>query len=579
MAATTETIIVHQYSGDYRIDVLIPSESARWNAGQAVGTAVTVSFSFMSEAPSYADADDKKGFTVFNEAQKTATRLILAQISEQIGITFVEVTDTANAWGELRFGNNNQGETSAGYATYPDAAKSHAAGDLYINNMAADNLSKIEPGSFAWSTLIHEIGHTLGLKHPGNYNAGEESSTTPDNYLAKSEDNASNTVMSYTDVAQNQQRDFFGKYDMLALKYLYGAKAYRTGDDLYRFSDTDGAVLKLISDMGGKDTIDVSACTLGAKINLNAGANCSIGKTSSGVAAMDNISLAFDAQIENAIGTAFGDEMIGNALSNLLRGGAGNDTLNGGTGIDTAQFSGKRADFQLQKTSQGFQASDKKGTEGVDTLQNMEVLQFSDMLVNLTVGDKAKSISAEGLKSIVELYIAYFNRVPDGDGMAYWIDQYKAGATIETIGKSFYAAAVSPDFSALTGYSVTMNNADFIKIIYKNVLGRDEVDQPGMDYWSSSLASGNQTRGSLINTILFSAHSYKGKADYGWVADLLDNKYAVGKFFAIDQGLSYTTLQETYNQCAKIAAAVTATNTDAAIALIGVNDVGFSLVS
>jgi hypothetical protein len=28
------------------------------------------------------------------------------------------------------------------------------------------------PGSYNWSTIIHETGHALGLKHPGNYNAG-----------------------------------------------------------------------------------------------------------------------------------------------------------------------------------------------------------------------------------------------------------------------------------------------------------------------------------------------------------------------------------------------------------------------
>lgn len=578
-SATTETIIVNKYSGDYRIDVLLPSESARWNASKAVGSAVSVTFSFMSEAPSYADAEDKKGFSVFNEEQKAATRLILAQLSEMTGISFVEVADTATSWGEIRLGNNDQGGTSAGYATYPDANKSDAAGDVYISNTAADNLKGVLPGSYAWATLVHELGHALGLKHPGNYNAGEKSSSTPDNFLAKAEDHTGNTVMSYTDVAQQQQRDFFGKFDLLALKYLYGSKSYHAGDDVYRFKDTDGKMLKLINDTGGIDTVDVSACSIGAKINLEAGANCSIGKIESGELAQENVSLAFDAQIENAIGTAFDDVLLGNGLANVLMGGAGNDKLNGGAGIDTAQFSGNRADFHLVKTGTGYTATDKKANEGSDTLENIEILKFGDMFVNLTVGDKAKSINPDSLKSIVELYIAYFNRVPDGDGMAYWIDQFKAGVSMETIGQSFYAAAVSPAFSALTSYSATMSNADFIKIIYQNVLGRDQVDQQGMDYWSSSLANGSQTRGSLINTILYSAHSFKGKADYGWVADLLDNKFAVGKFFAIDQGLSYSSAQETYSKCSKIAAAVTATNTDIAIGLIGVNDAGFSLTT
>lgn len=116
-------------------------------------------------------------------------------------------------------------------------------------------------------------------------------------------------------------------------------------------------------------------------------------------------------------------------------------------------------------------------------------------------------------------------------------------------------------------------------MIYKNVLGRDEVDQEGLDYWSASLASGAQTRGTLINTILGSAHGFKGHLQYGYVADLLDNKVTVGNYFAIEQGLNYLTPEDSISKGIKIAAAVTATDTAASKLLIAMSDKQLDLKS
>ena len=121
-----------------------------------------------------------------------------------------------------------------------------------------------------------------------------------------------------------------------------------------------------------------------------------------------------------------------------------------------------------------------------------------------------------------------------------------------------------------------MSNAAFVNVVYKNVLGRaDGADAQGLAYWSGKLADGSASRGALVSTILDSAHTFKGDASFGYVADLVDNKITVAKTVAIDNGLNYNSADEAVSNGMAIAAAVTPGSIASAIALVGVN--GFDL--
>lgn len=565
-----KTVIEYPYTGDYRIDVMLYDLSKRWSKP---GEAVTLTYSFTFLGFDKPNPSDPNGYSMFTEQQRTATRDILKTISEQVGITFVEKDEAKGETGVMRFGNsyqkNSLGETQVQIPVFAS---------VYLNGYDVGGLTDFVRGEQNYSTLLHEIGHALGLKHPGDYNGYTGSSNQKGNYLASSEDNTLVSVMSYISGPQKQERDSFGNFDMLALRYLYGSVAYHTESDTYNFADNAGRVLTTIVDDGGIDTISAATASVGATIDLTPGANSSIGLTRFGSLAKDNLSIAFDAKIENVAGSAFNDSIVLNAEPNRIDGGAG---------VDSVKLATTRLQSSMHKTLDDaghtmISIADSKNATNLDQLIAVEKIQFSDMTVDTTVGDLAKSLSADAVKKIVELYVAYFNRVPDAEGMNYWMSQYKAGVNIEQIGNSFYSAAISPTFSALTGYSASMTDETFVRAVYKNVLGRSEVDQDGLNYWTKALAlpagsAGAETRGTLIETMLNAAHGFKGNAGFGYVADLLDNKFAVGKYFALDQGLSYNTPEETYQKCVKIAEAITATDIQAAITLIGVSDADFVL--
>jgi alpha-tubulin suppressor-like RCC1 family protein len=246
---------------------------------------------------------------------------------------------------------------------------------------------------------------------------------------------------------------------------------------------------------------------------------------------------------------------------------------------NVAIFSGVRSNYIIAKTDTGFTVKDNVGTDGITLLTNLiNSAQFGDVTINLRMGDKAKSLSQADLNSLIELYIAFFNRVPDADCLAYWIFQLGAGQTLDQMADSFYTAAIQ--YSPLTGYSSLMSNADFVKVIYKNVLGRSGATAPpdaDVQYWANQLATGQATKGSLVRTMLTSAHSFVNDPVWGWVPQLLNNKITVGNYFAIQQGLNYQDSQTSIIKTMAIAAAVTSSDTTDAINLIGITDPVFSL--
>ena len=253
-----------------------------------------------------------------------------------------------------------------------------------------------------------------------------------------------------------------------------------------------------------------------------------------------------------------------------------NEAFIGGAGTDTVIFNGSLANYSIAKQGSTYTVTNKAGADGTDTVTNIESLKFADMTVNLQVQSIAAATPLADVQRISELYVAFFNRTPDADGLAYWMTQKNSGQSISQISESFYNVGASPDFASLTGFSSSMTNEDFINVFYKNVLGRPEgADTGGLNYWNGKLSSGESTRSSLANDILSSAHAFKGDATWGWVADLLDNKVAVASKIAIEWGLTDNT--NAYSKGAAIASAITSTDTAVALALVGVADADLNL--
>ncbi len=131
--------------------------------------------------------------------------------------------------------------------------------------------------------------------------------------------------------------------------------------------------------------------------------------------------------------------------------------------------------------------------EGKDDITGIPQLIFSDKTISAIVDVKGTFDQVTGLNTdsgkMFRLYNASFKRLPDPDGLRYWIGNFSSSKDDErAVASSFLA---STEFKQLYGDNVS--DSTYVNTMYQNVLGR-EADQGGLDYWLGRLDSGAETR-------------------------------------------------------------------------------------
>ena len=169
------------------------------------------------------------------------------------------------------------------------------AGNVYMNTAYEDYFK--EDAAFKKYTLLHEIGHAIGLKHP--FATSEHNPAL----LSKSLDKVTSTVMAYSS-DDDESPTRLGPLDIEAVQRLYGN------------GSADGTQVANWKWTKKTETLD------------------QIGKNRSDV--------IFGTGAKDVIKGGKGDDRLhGFSGDDLLIGGAGNDVLLGGVGDDAFRFDAK----------------------------------------------------------------------------------------------------------------------------------------------------------------------------------------------------------------------------------------------
>lgn len=409
------------------------------------------------------------------------------------------------------------------------------ANDIFLNAYAPkfNGDLTLDLNTRARQTLMHELGHSLGLSHPHSaYDIRTGTPTITADYAATKDLGFSQlgfrtnsaedmykeyfTIMSYDDQHSlvPGSNVIFQAYtpmilDVIALQQAYGEGSGTSGSG----NDTitaGTAGYRTYFDTGGIDTVDLSEYTDGAYLNMGVniiGATHLVGVSVSIFDAQNAISLGKDpanlrwfyGEYEKAFGSAAADHVIGNLLDNVidgedgndvLAGGGGNDSLNGGSGddningqegIDTAIYTSNRSAFTItHNIDRSITIRDNISREGTDTLNGIERISFSDEHLALDVDGNA-GIVARALGAVF------------GAGSIANKEYVGIGLGLLDGGMSYSSLM---EFAINTKLGANVSDNDIVNLLYTNVMG-NAPSTSDLNYYVGLLLNGTYTEADL----------------------------------------------------------------------------------
>jgi hypothetical protein len=266
-------------------------------------------------------AGQDKSFAEMNANQKAAVKAALSYISTVTNLHFTEAQDGS---GNIQLGDYNMDSQKGGVngldgiSNLPDSYPLTDKVYTFLNSNPISDQGDWTAGTKGWSDIWHEIGHALGLKHPGNYDAAGSGATGP--FLPAAMDNRQYSVMSYKSNASSLgvNNQSYMLYDVAALQFLYGVNGSGStaqGDTggaggCFNFSNMAPALSTLYS-ATGKDTIDLSGCVKGSAVNLNAGTYSSINNLNDKNTGNPNVAVAYGSSINKVtLSTAVANDTV-----------------------------------------------------------------------------------------------------------------------------------------------------------------------------------------------------------------------------------------------------------------------------
>lgn len=208
------------------------------------------------------------------------------------------------------------------------------------------------------------------------------------------------------------------------------------------------------------------------------------------------ILLVGTSQNDSLVGTDYQDKIEALSGNDTIFGGLRNDTIDGGVGLDVVKYSGQYGsylmnNYSLQKLANGSWTVSYSGpviaiypppdTEGVDTLSNVERLQFTDMNIALDIEGNAGQVA--------KILGAVFGGEQVGN-KAY------AGIGLNLLDQGVVSFDRLMQLAIEAKLGVGASNVQVVDLLYRN-LTKAAADSNAVGYWTHQIEQGAYSQASL----------------------------------------------------------------------------------
>ena len=230
LTLTTNPDGSRSFSGNRNVDATLIG--AKWGPQD-------LTFSFPTSGTNYNGSGyDSNGVSLYHldlgTQQQAAARAGFAQIAAATGLKLTEIIETDTVHANFRISQSGDNDVASAYGGFPSDTRG-VAGDIWFGRTSQPYYDLAAQGTWGFSTMLHEIGHTMGLKHGhqdytnsdlsfyfGSFPRFGSQSLTPDR------DGQAWSLMTYTPAPgtsgfageKSNQPQTYMQYDLAALQYM-----------------------------------------------------------------------------------------------------------------------------------------------------------------------------------------------------------------------------------------------------------------------------------------------------------------------------------------------------------------------
>jgi hypothetical protein len=256
---------------------------------------------------------------------------------------------------------------------------------------------------------------------------------------------------------------------------------------------------------------------------------------------------------------------VATAGDDLLQPGPGDETINGSTGNDSVQYSAGKNSYRLEWSDGKWLVTDRLGSGGTDTLENIERIQFSDQQV--IIESTPHATYAELPDMLYHFFLVAFSGAPGVTYMNQLSGALDAGISLQEIVRIFTSKSQFTDL-----YPLSLSSSQFAHDLTDNVVKSSATQEAKTKAVNDIIAA--LDNGASRGDVIFNIFGNLAQVDtanplWGGTSKQFQNQIAVAQVYTDQMSQSTTDIPTLRSVIQYVYPETDVSSNDSIVSLIG----------